>query len=90
VSYLYIYIFPVIFQDFVNVENHAYWQKLFRYELRLQETLGTISRSGRDGDWVVHIMDGVQGGGEKEKRRATGQEDAGKGWCFEIFRWAEK
>jgi hypothetical protein len=29
-----------------NVENHAYWQKLFRYELRLQETPGTISRSG--------------------------------------------
>ena len=43
--FLYIYIFPVIFQDFVNVENHAYWQKLFRYELRLQETLETISRS---------------------------------------------
>ena len=30
---------------FVNVENHAYWQKLFRYKLRLQETHGTISRS---------------------------------------------
>ena len=29
-----------------NVENHALWQKLFRYELRLQETTGTISRSG--------------------------------------------
>ena len=41
-SYLYIYIFPVIFQDFVNV---TYWQTLFRYELRLQETPGTISRS---------------------------------------------
>ena len=33
-------------QNFVNVENHVYSQKLFRYELRLQETLGTISRSG--------------------------------------------
>ena len=42
--YLYIYIFHVICQDFVNIENHAYWQKLFSYELRLQETPGTISR----------------------------------------------
>jgi hypothetical protein len=44
--HIHTYIFPVIFQDFVNVENHAYWQKLFRYEVRLQETPGTISRSG--------------------------------------------
>ena len=44
-SYLYIYIFHVTCQDFVNVENHAYWQKLFKYELLLQETPGTISRS---------------------------------------------
>ena len=34
-----------ICQHFVNVKNHAYWHKLFRYELRLQETPGTISRS---------------------------------------------
>ena len=39
-----IYIFIFIL-DFVNVENPAYWQKLFRHELRLQETPGTISRS---------------------------------------------
>ena len=30
---------------FGQCQNHAYWQKLFRYELRLQETPGTISRS---------------------------------------------
>ena len=39
-SYLSIHIFYVIYQDFFNVENNAYWQKLFRYELRLQETPG--------------------------------------------------
>ena len=44
-SYSYIYICPVIFKDFLNVKNQVYWQKLFRYELRLQETPGTISRS---------------------------------------------
>ena len=33
---------------FVNVEKHAHWQKYLSYELRLQETLGTISRSGTD------------------------------------------
>ena len=43
-----IYIFHVLYHEFANVKNHAYWQKLFRYELRLQEPLGTISRSGTD------------------------------------------
>ena len=38
-----------ICQDFVNVENHAYWQKLFRYELRLQET---ISRPDVCPSWI--------------------------------------
>ena len=28
-----------------NVENHAYWHKLFKYELRLQENPGTVLRS---------------------------------------------
>ena len=40
--HIYIFIFIL---DFVNVENHAYWQKLFRHKLGLQETRGTISRS---------------------------------------------
>ena len=30
---------------YVNVKNHAYWQKLFKSKLRFQETPGTISRS---------------------------------------------
>ena len=39
-----IYIFT-LFLVIYQVENHAYWQKHFIYELRLQETPGTISRS---------------------------------------------
>ena len=27
---------------FVNVENDAYWEKLFRHEFRLKETPGTL------------------------------------------------
>jgi hypothetical protein len=33
---------------FENVENHAYWQKLFEHNLRLQESPGTICRSGAE------------------------------------------
>ena len=57
---------------FMNVENHAYWQKLFRYKHRLQETPGTISRSGELGGG------GAQGScKEKSLGQEGGGEDAG-------------
>ena len=43
------YILSVILWDisfFENAKNNALGQKPFRYELRIQETTGTISRSG--------------------------------------------
>ena len=49
----------MIFQVIAIVENHAHWQKHLRYELRLQETPGTISRSDAIGDVIGHIIENL-------------------------------